>query len=50
MSIRAPATKSECPPIYLVRECITISAPNDKGCYKREINLNENNLLKVLVT
>jgi hypothetical protein len=33
LNISAPATTSECPPMYFVRECITISAPNFKGFY-----------------
>lgn len=30
----APITISECPPIYLVTECKTISEPNNIGDYK----------------
>src|SRR5690554_7569020 len=31
---KAPAITSECPPKYLVAECITISAPKSKGFCK----------------
>ena len=34
LQIAAPIITSECPPIYLVRECITISAPKSNGLCK----------------
>ena len=34
LTIKAPIITSECPPRYLVAECITISAPNSKGSCK----------------
>ena len=34
MQTKAPITTSECPAIYLVKECITISAPKSNGVCK----------------
>ena len=31
LNINAPAITSECPPIYFVHECETMSAPNKSG-------------------
>lgn len=32
--MRAPPIKSECPPRYLVEECMTTSAPRSNGFWK----------------
>ena len=33
LTTNMPPNVSECPPIHLVQECITISAPSNNGCW-----------------